>query len=352
MKKLNILLTGGGSPGIAGTIFSLRNNYDKRELKIICTDAKENCAGKYLADGFYQIPRAIETDIYLEKLLEICILEKIDIILPQNTVELIILAENKNKFSRSGIEIVISDADKLSLANNKYELLRICQEIGIPYPKYFLVNNKEQLIKAAKKLGWPQKTFIIKPPSSNGSRGLRIIDDNKDYKQLFFNEKPTSLYTKFLNLLEMIGDSFEPLLAMEYLVGEEVTIDLFRDESTFISIPRIREEIRSGISFQNLAVKRDDLINYSKILADHLNLKFCFGFQFKYDFNGLPKILECNPRVQGTMVFATLMGANIIYSAIKSCLGEPLPEFSLVWDTRLLRYWGAIGINSNGIIKI
>ena len=76
-------------------------------------------------------------------------------------------------------------------------------------------------------------------------------------------------------------------------------------------------------------------------------MEFCFGFQFKYDIYGIPKILECNPRVQGTMIFSTFMGANIIYAAVKSCLGEFLPEFSLNWDTKLIRYWGAIGITGH-----
>ena len=81
-------------------------------------------------------------------------------------------------------------------------------------------------------------------------------------------------------------------------------------------------------------------------------LKYCFGFQFKYDINNIPKILECNPRVQGTMVFSTMMGANLIYSSLKSCLGEDIPEFVLHWETKLLRYWGAIGVNDKSITKI
>ena len=50
MNKINILVTGGGSPGIMGTIYSLKNNYDQRDVQIICTDAKSDCVGKYIAD--------------------------------------------------------------------------------------------------------------------------------------------------------------------------------------------------------------------------------------------------------------------------------------------------------------
>ena len=65
MKKIKILVTGGGSPGIAGTIYSLKNNYDNRAVDVVCTDAKNNCVGKYLSDKFYQIPKATDVEEYL-----------------------------------------------------------------------------------------------------------------------------------------------------------------------------------------------------------------------------------------------------------------------------------------------
>ena len=345
MNKINILVTGGGSPGIIGTIYSLKNNYDQRDIQIVCTDAKSDCVGKYVADKFYQIKKANDIQDYLSDIFSIVISEKIDVILPQNTSELSVLSQNKSKLLDMGCKVIISSYNNLIRANSKFELLEVCKELEIPYPDYYLIKNKDDLIAKATKLGWPDNTVLIKHPSLNGSRGIRIIDENINYKDLFYNQKPTNMYTKLDDFLKIIGDNFDPLLVMEYLSGEEVSIDVFRDSENFISIPRLRNEIRSGISFKNSAVKRSDLIGFSKKLSDYLDLEFCFGFQFKYDKNGIPKILECNPRVQGTMIFSTIMGANIIYSSIKSCLGEKIPQFSLDWNTRLLRYWGAVGMN-------
>jgi carbamoyl-phosphate synthase large subunit len=69
------------------------------------------------------------------------------------------------------------------------------------------------------------------------------------------------------------------------------------------------------------------------------------------DKNGIPKILESNPRIQGTMVLATFSGANIIYGAIKALLGEEVPEFNINWKTKILRYWGGISIYDNKILS-
>jgi len=349
MKKLNILITGGGSPGIAGTIYSLKNNYEDREVYIVVTDIKDDVVGKHLSDKFYLISRATEEEKYLESVLRICKDEDIDVFIPQNTRELLYLSQKLDSFSEINTKVIVSAHDKMIIANNKYELLKLCSQINIPFPSYNLVDNIKDLKIAANILGYPKKPIIVKPPDSNGSRGIRIIDENKNYKELFYNEKPTNLYIKLDQLFEILGTEFPQLLVMEYLPGDEITIDVFRDRNHFISIPRVREEVRSGISFRNSAFNSDELINYSEKISEHLDLKYCFGFQFKYDVYGIPKILECNPRVQGTMVFSTFMGANMVYFAVKSALGEQLPKVELDWDTKLIRYWGALGLNSKGI---
>ena len=38
------------------------------------------------------------------------------------------------------------------------------------------------------------------------------------------------------DILKILGDDFTPLLVREYLPGEEVSIDVFRDSKNFISI--------------------------------------------------------------------------------------------------------------------
>ena len=68
--------------------------------------------------------------------------------------------------------------------------------------------------------------------------------------------------------------------------------------------------------------------------------------------NDTPKILESNPRVQGTMVLATIANANIIYSSVKNVLGEEIPDFNIRWGTKISRFWGGIGVDSDNKITI
>jgi carbamoyl-phosphate synthase large subunit len=350
-KQMKILITGSGAPGIAGTIYSLRNNYDKRPVYLVGTDIKDGVAGQYLCDDFAVIPPANDVKSYLGRLLELSTIKKIDVILPQNTSELEILSQNKQKFEREGIKIVISSSESLKVSNDKYKLMNFCKSNEIPTADFFLTDNFKDLKKYAEKLGWPQKKVAIKPPVSNGQRGMRIIDQNFDLKKAFYEQKPTDVFIRIESLYDILGERFPELIVMEYLPGDEYTVDVFRHNQRIIAIPRKRLSIRSGITFGGCLEKNQQLITFSEKLAKGLNLEYCFGFQFKLDETGLPKILESNPRVQGTMISAVFAGANIIYSSIKAVLGEEIPDLKIDWNAKLVRYWGALNIQNDRLVE-
>jgi len=343
-NALRILITGVGAPGIMGTVYSLKNNYDKRQIYLVGTDINVDAVGKYFCDRFYDLPAANDEDNYLEALLKICIKEKIKVVIPQNTRELLILAGNTQKFIDIGTQVLVSSFEAIKNANDKYELMTICKTCGVPVADFMLAADSKKLDNAVKELGWPEKKIVVKPPSSNGQRGVRIIDEKRDLKKAFYNEKPSSLYTTLNDLKKVLGSTFPELIVTEYLPGEEYTVDIIRKGKLMTVIPRKRDLIRSGITFNGSVENNLEIINYSKKLAENLNLEYCFGFQFKLDENNIPKILESNPRVQGTMVLSTIAGANIIFSSVKLLLGEKIPEFNIDWNSKIFRYWGGVGL--------
>jgi carbamoyl-phosphate synthase large subunit len=153
------------------------------------------------------------------------------------------------------------------------------------------------------------------------------------------------------NLFEIVGSDFPPLLIMEYLPNAEYSVDVLKTNKYTI-IPRKRDSIQSGITFHGTVEYHEDLIRYAQKLGDAIGLKYAFGFQFKLDHQNIPKLLESNPRVQGTMVLSTFAGANIIYAAVKHALQEKVPDFDIAWGTRILRYWGGLGIKNGNIVDL
>ena len=349
MDKINVLITGGGAPGIKGTVYSLKNNWDKRKIKTICVDMDSNAVGQYLCDKFYKVPAGSDPQ-FIPILLSICEKEDVDVILPQVTAELLKLADNKREFENMGTRIAVSRYEAIKIANNKMNLLGISEKIGVPYPRYYVVRKWDNLIKAADKIGYP---FVIKPPEGSGMRGFRVVYRNLNEKDEFFKNKPEASKIGINNLYEIIGDEFPDLLVMEYLPGDEFTVDVLSSrDRIYVVVPRRRIKIRSGITFVGLTEKREDIIRYVEKLTKNIGLEYAHGFQFKLDSSDIPKILESNPRIQGTMVLSTFARANVIYGAVKLALGEDLPEFNPVWNAKLIRYWGAVGLCKDEVIVI
>lgn len=350
MKDVKVLVTGVGAPGTKGTFYSLQNNYDNRKISIIGTDIRERVLGSFFVDKFHTVPRATQ-DNYLDKLLDICEHENVDVFLPQNTMELNILSANQKKFEDIGTKVIVSSEEDMEIANNKYLLLEQLKKHNLPTSQFFKASTWNELESALEKLGYPENPVVIKPVLSNGSRGVRIIHPNINLKKRFYNEKPSDLMINLEILRMILGEEFAELIVMEYLPGEEYTVDLFRGEELVV-IPRVRSVIRSGITFEGITEKNEEIIEQCNDIAKILDLQYIYGYQFKKNREGVPMLIESNPRVQGTMVMATLSGANIIYSAVKRALDEPIPEFNISWGLRFVRYWGGIGIIGDSYVDI
>lgn len=352
MDDINVIVTGAGAPGIVGTIYSLRNNYDNRKVKLVGTDIRDGVIGKYLMDSFHVVPKPSEDEEFIEQILEVCETENIDVILPQVTNELEVFSKNKSKFEKNGVKVGVTDYTGLHAANNKFLLTKVAEEIGCSVPKFTLVKSLSEFEDVLPSFGFPDTPVVVKPPVSRGMRGLRIIDENKDTFDLWKNEKPTGVYCtkkEFESIFE--NNDFPELMVIEYLPGEEYTVDaLALNGTAFVIVPRKRLQIRSGITFKGIPERNEKIIRYSDALIKELKLSYAFGFQFKLDDNNEPKLLECNPRIQGTMVMAALAGANVIYSSLKLLLDEDIPKLDVNWDVEFIRYWGGISVVNDKIV--
>lgn len=346
LVTVNVLITGAGAPGTIGTLYSLKKT--GRKIRTVGVDIQRDVYGKYLCDRFYQVPRPDDVEFVL-KIAEICRTENIDVVLPQVNEELFKLAVSRDAILHfESAKIAISHYTSIGLANNKRSLMFLANQIGIPTPRYYLAKTFSQLEKTLDRLGYPENKVVIKPPVSRGMMGLRVVDDSIDRKKSFYTEKPeSSIYVK-REELNFLGEEFPELMVMEYLSGKEYSVDvLARKEDVVVVVPRARDLMRTGITFVGTVENNREIINYSRKLSEKLGLEYAHGYQFKLDDEGVPKLMECNPRIQGTMVLSTLAGANIIYGSLKMALDEELPKFNVKWGTRLFRDWGAIAVFNN-----
>ena len=342
--ELCILVTGAGAPGVAGTLYALRSHKTTVRLRLVLVDANPRAVGRAWSDAFHQVPHGSAPG-YMERMLEVCRAEGVQVILPQTTAEVAFLSANRGVFEAAGARVVAGSGAAIDAANNKYTLVRTFERLGLPHPMYQLCRNTSDLRAFASKIGYPGAPFVVKPPVSNGMRGYRKVTPSLMTLEAFLKEKPSGETMPLDELCDVLssGAQFPEMLATEYLPGPEYTVDAFLGTRGALALPRLRRSIRSGISFDNVIERRRDMEDCTIEAARALGLTGTFGFQFKLDAQGVPKVLECNPRVQGTMVASLFTGVNLIWLAVRYALGEepdiPSPTADSV---EFQRYWGGV----------
>jgi len=348
-----ILLTGAGAPGTRGTIYALRkgSESEKRKIRLVGVDMKKGAVGRFWVDAFHVVPPP-ESEEYAGEMNRICAKESVDVIIPQTTRESAKLSECMSEINS---RITVSPSQAMRKANNKFELMRLFESLSLPTPKYFRVRALADLIDRAEELGYPDKAVVVKPPVSHGSRGFRVLRENTSWTiRRFLSEKPSASEITLDELSKILTKDkhvdFPELLVTEFLPGREYSVDAFIGKAAEIALPRLRKEIVNGISFRTTVERRRDIEEYTLKAARALGLRYAFGFQFKLDYSDVPKVLECNPRVQGTMVASVFAGANVIWWAVKEALGERTPRVKdlKVSESDFYRYWGGLALLPDG----
>lgn len=327
-------MTGAGAPGGPGIIQALQNGC---EMPLYIADADPMAAGKALLPGqFYQIPPASDPT-FCDVLLKLCLQLNVGVILPLVTRELFLFSENKRVFGDAGIRIVVSPFEALAVANDKARLLQHLKNCEIAVPDFRVAETWEEIENAAIELGFPEKVVCIKPAVSNGSRGFREIRRVQNAFEKFFNEKPGNVSISLQELsLILKGNVLPRMVVMEYLPGDEFTVDcLVVNGQARLILPRLRIAMNNGISVKGRFEKQPEIQDYCGRILSSLPFDGPVGIQVKQDVDGNYRILEINPRLQGSSTSAMGMGINLPVLAIHNALGNeaglnwPSPEWGL-----------------------
>lgn len=331
-------MTGAGAPGAAGIIRCLK--MDER-ISLIVGDANVEAVGRFLNEEFVELPLASDNG-FVDRILQIAKDHNVDIVFPLVTRELFKLAGEKENFRKHGIRIIVSDYESLKIANDKSALVHHLNQHNILVPDFRIVKNLEEMENALKALGYPERNVVIKPSVSNGSRGVRVLSELNDEYDILLNTKPSSLFSTFDRVKSALeGKIFPEYLVSEYLPGDEFTIDTLVFEGTpYCIVPRRRQKMVEGISTKGRFEKNEEIISYSRDILNSMKLSGPIGIQVKQASDGRYKILEINPRIQGTSVSALGAGINLPLNAVLQEYYQTVPNLQEPnWGVAFTRYY-------------
>ncbi len=237
---------------------------------------------------------------YVPFLLNYCKENRIDILLSLFDIDLLVLAENKDKFQEVGTTVIVSDASFIKVCNDKWETYKYLKDNGFNAPKTYL--NLEETLTALKsgELTFP---IIVKPRFGCGSISISIAYDVDDLNYLT-RKVQREVEASYLRFESAITE--EKIIYQEHLNGQEYGADVINnlkgelqnivirkklamragetDIAEIVDVPLVKNElIKLGIITKHIAnLDCDIFIANEKAYILEMNARFGGGYPFSY----------------------------------------------------------------------
>ena len=342
LSEVTVLLTCAGGVISPSQVGSFRVNPEGRSIRVIGTDMTVPCVAQYLTDKFYQVPYGSAPN-YVDKIMDICRKESVDVIFPASHEEAIALTSERAAIERSGTKIAVSRRDVLELAFNKALAYRKLRDSGLPCPDFRVVRNLVEFEDAAAELGIGDRKVVMKPVLTRGGRGARVLTKGGMAGSLL-GEKPGYLETGYGEIVRTLSQleerDFPELVLMEYLPGPIYSVDfLTKDGKALIVVPKVRIVGNASQTIVGMVKRNKDVEEAISSISEAFGFDYNVNIEMGCNEAGVALPFDFNPRMAASVAFCSAAGANLVYYALKLALGENVPKVEVKDGVMMLRYF-------------
>ncbi len=336
MKDVRVLVPSIGHPTRPSLVQAMRGD-GERKVEIVGADMDADGIGPFVADKFVHVPGRTDPG-YIDRVLEICRDERIDVYYALGEEEAIGSAERIAEFKRLGVGVIHPGrAEMVRIASSKARYHEFFAQHGIPHARFRAIATIDELEPALAALGYPDDDVFLKPAFSKGGRGARLVSA-RGY--VAADVPVQTLATVQETLAPLRGRPFPELVAMEYLTGTYYSVDvLSRDGTPYYAIPKIRVRGNASNTTVGEVDLNRDVIDLATRACKAFGFSYLQNYEMKLDRRGEPRIYDINPRGGTSLILCAAAGANIAYFAVKMALGEEVPRVAVKDHVRMLRYY-------------
>ena len=305
-----VLVTGAGGPAGIAVIRSLLKRAD---VEVFAADMDGWASGLYLVpEQARRIVPPGKSPQFVDDVIALCAADAIDVLFSTVDVELPGLAARRDELAAAGTALAAPSHETLVTCLDKY---RLAQAVD----GHARLPETRLLDRDGVGAEWVFPV-IVKPRSGAGSRGVRLIHDRA--------------------ALEALGED-RSIIIQENLPGEEFSVDVLAglDGSVIAAVPRSRERVDSGVSIAGRTVRRAELSETAADVARAIGLTGVANVQLRYSSDGVPALLEVNPRFPGAMPLTIAAGVDMPSLLLDLVLGRPVPsavDFAELANVRFL----------------
>ena len=277
----------------------------------------------------------IYDEAYIPFLLEYCKDYKIDVLLSLFDIDLLVLAKNRDKFTRIGTKVIVSDSSIIDVCNDKWKTYLFLKENGFNVPKTYLSLQQALLAIDRGELSYP---IIVKPRFGCGSIAMSVAEDEMALLY-YFRRNTRTIGRSYLRFESSSVPQDEQIIYQECLKGQEYGVDIINDLYGNQCNVIVKKKIAMRAGETDIA----ELVNEPVIKAEcerlgritkHIANMDCDVFLAE----GKLYVLEMNARFGGGYPFSHMAGCNIPKAIVKWCNGEVVDKTLLTAKTGIKAY--------------
>ena len=274
-----------------------------KELKIYGADMAGTAPALAYCDYTRKVV-AMNDPAYIQNLIDICVADKIDLLIPTIDTDLLVLSENKDRFNEIGTKVMISAPDKIRICRDKNNTSQFFVDCGLHAP--MPVNDWQEY-----KDGYPA---FIKPKDGSSSINAYKVDTAEE--------------------LEVYAGQVEDYIVQPFVDGREYTVDVFCDwNGEPISIvPRERLQVRAGEVLKTEICMDETMIEEAKTLCKAFKPCGPMTVQLIRDKDGIDWFIEINPRFGGGAPLSMKAGARSAEAILQLMDGEKVSYMQDIAD--------------------
>lgn len=305
---IKLFFTGGGG---AGTIEAIRALKALGDYEIATADASLNSGGFAFADRGYVIPFGADPR-FDDAFREIMRREQPHYVVPLVDEEIpkvhrILAAEMPD------VRVIAPTLVFCELVLDKWTMAQALVSHGLAVARTWLASDVAGLTYPA----------IIKPRQGRGSRGLAFLEGPADLERyLAAAAQPPNQYV-----------AQERLFGPEYTTSAVVGLD-----GTLLAV--VPKEVIDKRGITHVGVTRNNLAidELCRGIAGKLDARGPFNVQLILGADGVPRVIEINPRYSTTMALTLAAGVNEVDAVVRRDRGEDPGRLTFEADLMMVRY--------------
>lgn len=250
------------------------------ELELIGADVSLTAPALFFCDSKLEVPRITDPD-YIPFLVSYCEEHNVDVLIPTIDTDLLLLAENKERFKKT--RVIISAPESIRICRDKRLTGDFFQRAGVKCP--VPVDDYKKY-----NLGFPA---FIKPKDGSSSINAYKVNDQEELE----------------SLAELVPD----YIVQPFIEGTEYTVDAFCDfeGNPVLITPRIRLAVRSGEVLKTQICQDKTIIAEAKRIIKAFKPCGPITIQLIRDVkSGDDYYIEINPRYGGGAPLSMKAGAD------------------------------------------